>query len=454
MPKKKNLLPFIMIAAITIILAAAFVPAAIAEDQGGADMAIGVNSTGTADRPETDKTADAGGLKNKAAADNPGTMPTATETADRSGESGSVSAETSSTGVSDGKADHPETANNNEEEYEPGFYYTVKKGDTLWSLSKKFYDSEWEWPAMWGQNSNIRNPHLIYPGQRIRLYQKTPPIVARDKEVTPPPTPAEPKEEVRAPEPEEQPPAKKKVAVYYSYPPINKVGFIQKLPEKGFWAKEYIDPYNAGEIFKVEGDARDLLAQGDVVYIRQNGKEPFIIGNTYYIYKPPVPVKHPVTEEYVGHQYLIAGIAEVTATPPGYIVAKITHSFREIGVGDRLMPLDKRPREIEVKDAPNGINCTIICSEDHNEIFGDNTIVFIDKGAKDGIQPGQKLEIYYRQTGELNGNEMKLQPVVYGDLFVLLTRKTTSTAVITRCYKSVQPGASCRTMPAAPGDSS
>jgi len=58
-------------------------------------------------------------------------------------------------------------------DFEPGFYYTVKKGDTLWDLSQKFYDSEWVWPATWAQNKDIKNPHRIYPGQRIRLYQRT-----------------------------------------------------------------------------------------------------------------------------------------------------------------------------------------------------------------------------------------------------------------------------------------
>ena len=57
-------------------------------------------------------------------------------------------------------------------EYETGFYYTVQKGDTLWDLSQKFSDTPWQWPEMWKENSQIANPHLIYPGQRIRLYRR------------------------------------------------------------------------------------------------------------------------------------------------------------------------------------------------------------------------------------------------------------------------------------------
>ncbi|MFK5953410.1 MAG: LysM peptidoglycan-binding domain-containing protein, partial [Desulfobacterium sp.] len=49
----------------------------------------------------------------------------------------------------------------------PVFYYTIQKGDTLWDLSQKFYNSQWVWPGLWEMNHQIKNPHLIYPGNRI-----------------------------------------------------------------------------------------------------------------------------------------------------------------------------------------------------------------------------------------------------------------------------------------------
>ena len=48
--------------------------------------------------------------------------------------------------------------------------YTVKKGDTLWAISRIFLKSPWRWPELWGMNkAEVQNPHLIFPGQVLHL---------------------------------------------------------------------------------------------------------------------------------------------------------------------------------------------------------------------------------------------------------------------------------------------
>ncbi len=318
-------------------------------------------------------------------------------------------------------------------EHEAGFYYTIQKGDTLWDLSDHFFDSPWLWPELWQENDQIPNPHWIYPGERIRLYQKkgsdTFSLTAPETESLAEESSADAEisddaDQEKAAEP-----------VYYLYPSIDQVGFI---------TKDEIKPL--ATIFDIKDNQR-LVDTGDTVYMAydEENAEKLQRGSQFTIYRKLEPTPDKKQNRKLGAQYYIVGRIEITKKEPDYVAGNVVASYRAINVDDFILPYVRRSPRIPITLSPSGIDGRIIISEEHAELLGDHMVAFIDKGSEDDIVPGQQYSIYHRQEGIQNNKKVLYSPIDYGRLIVLHTEKFVSTVLLTQTDYAVAPGATFRT---------
>jgi hypothetical protein len=304
-----------------------------------------------------------------------------------------------------------------ESETESGYYYTIQKGDTLWDLSRRFSGTPWVWPELWEENSDtISNPHLIYPGQKIRLTRLAGGRPARGSTQS-----------------LEQPVA----GIHFYYSLIDQYGFIRKEP---------LTP--EGVIFKSQNSAKNMLSEGDIVYVRPEGNAALNKGQIMTIYRTFNPLIDQKNKELIGTQHLLCGVLEVVQREPQYASARVLKSYRPIEVGDKLMPYQRRSPRIAIQNSQPGIDGRLIMAEEHLNIFAEFHVAFINQGRIHGIRPGQIYSIYDRDEhnfGSLTSPQIISIPVDYGELLVLHVEEGTSTVLVTDSKKEFYDGTRVRT---------
>lgn len=294
-------------------------------------------------------------------------------------------------------------------ETETGFYYTVQEGDTLWDLSQRFSDSPWQWPDLWSKNIKVSNPHLIYPGQKIRLFRRL------DTEKT-----VSESGESELLFSEEEP--------HFFYSSIQNTGFVR------------CDPIvSNGKILKVDGNKK-MIGFGDTVFIRHTESSSFKVGEKYVSYKTIGSIVDNDTGKDLGTQYLLTGVVEINRVEPSFCVAEVVQSYRTIRVNEDLFPYVPRSPRIPLKESVNGLYGKIIGCEKLTRLFGSDTVVFINKGEQDGVKPGQIYNIFYQDTFEIDPitkETAELSPIKLGELMVLHTEPTTSTVLVIRSNREI-----------------
>ncbi|MEJ5358784.1 MAG: LysM domain-containing protein [Desulfobacterales bacterium] len=305
-------------------------------------------------------------------------------------------------------------------ETENGWYYTVQKGDTLWDLSRRFSQGPWVWPELWQENSRIiANPHLIYPGQKLKLARQRLP----------------------RPEPPASPEGASAEGIYYFLSTYDRVGFIRREP---------VPP--TGVITQGRNENRRLLSEGDLLFVQPVGDSPLTPGSWMTVYRTFDPVFSPDKRRLLGTQHLLCGVVEILERGPEFATARLIKSYRPVRAGDRLMPYEKRPLRIPVLPAEPGIDGAFIRAEEEHRMFAEANIAFIDRGRNQGIQVGQIYSVYEPVSldpGFTGGRKIAGPPQDYGEVLVLHVEEETATVLVTDSSREFFAGDRVRTPAAA-----
>ncbi|NOZ26370.1 MAG: LysM peptidoglycan-binding domain-containing protein [Nitrospirae bacterium] len=293
--------------------------------------------------------------------------------------------------------------------------YTVKKGDTLWDITGGKLSDPFQWPSVWKENPKIKNPDLIYPGQRLRL-----PKYMLQKQI-----------DVRLPE--------EKAAERPAVEPAKRMekGAIRIPPRKPFVveadmiaASGYIDADipRVGRVVTTP-DGRTIIGNNDTAYIELYSGTPEK-GKKFYTVRSLGEIKHPSTGMTIGNLIEVTGIIEVTGQEAGYTKARVLKSFVEIQAGDPIdnyYPIESFPL---VKRRTPPVSGTVVASRDLRLISGNFDIVYIDRGSADGVVPGS--------TFNLVSGEKPNRPI--GSIQVISTRPKSAAAIVTKSSTSITRG--------------
>ena len=275
--------------------------------------------------------------------------------------------------------------------------YFVKKGDTLWDISGVFLKQPWLWPKLWRLNPEVSNPHLIYPGEELRLVfdEKGEPMLIRGK----PELKWSPK--VRQQLKEQQPISTLPLHLIAPYLKYDMLATEQQLESSA-----YILSNEEGT--KYSADGLKLFAKGKIN-----------VGHSYAIYKKGDEVIDPESDNSLGFHLILVGTAKAMAsnneeenTPATLYVE---NAKQEIDMGDYVMPINEKlllPSIFMISPVAEGTEGLILKSFSGLREFGKLDVILINRGEEHGITPGNVFTVKRLPPGVIETSD---GPVLYED---------------------------------------
>ena len=320
--------------------------------------------------------------------------------------------------------------------------HTVQRGDTLWDISKLFLTSPWRWPELWGMNlDQIRNPHLIYPGQVLVLVKvdgrATLKVAQAGGEALPNNT-------VKlSPQVRSQTLDNGAIASI----PLNLIGpFLNE-------AVVFDGPElaRAPRIVATQ-EGRVMVSRGETAYVRGelNGVRDF------RLFREPKPLLDPQTREVLGFEGRYVGTAEFRqagnegdgkgkgpVVPSTFTISSVR---LEANVGDRLLPVPQRDLSAYMPHAPKvPVDGRVVSLYGDALSAGQNQIVALNRGVRDGMERGHVLALWRAGSPAVDRTDgqrtrLQLPDERHGLLFVFRVFDRVSYALILSVKDPVHPG--------------
>ncbi|MCW5633157.1 MAG: LysM peptidoglycan-binding domain-containing protein [Rubrivivax sp.] len=319
--------------------------------------------------------------------------------------------------------------------------YTVQRGDTLWGISSIYLKRPWRWPELWGMNlEQIRNPHLIFPGQvlvleklgdraRLAVGQGIPGTVRLSPRVR------------------SETLDNGAIAAI----PLHLIGPF--LAEAAVFETNELD--KAPRIVATQ-EGRVMVSRGETAYVRGD----LAGARDFRLFRELKPLVDPETREILGYEGRYVGTAEMVAAegtmavPGGGGAAiavpatfRVTSSRLEAGVGDRLSPVPQQELVAYVPRSPDKpVDGRIVSIYGDGLKAGQNQVVALNRGSRDGLERGHVLALW--RAGRMavdtttpgQRTAMRLPDERHGLLFVFRTFERVSYALILNVQDPVEAG--------------
>jgi hypothetical protein len=322
------------------------------------------------------------------------------------------------------------------------YSHTVRRGDTLWGVCDTYFQNPYQWPRIWSYNPQVKNPHWIYPGDEIRLRQGAPPTSGNVGANVPPPLP------------------------YTSPNGMNLVDRRRQVPNDTVFLRDqgWIHDQTDDVWGDITGAADDkmFLSQFDQVYLHIEKGHDVKLGEELTVFRP-------LHTAAAGAIVQINGTVRINQWNEKERVARaqIVESLNVIERGAKIGPVVRSFQVVPPKRNEADVQARVLAAVHPNEFWGQNQLVFINKGEDAGLRVGNRLFIIRRgdawrqslvtpsagyrvspddekpmppmeQTPGSRKDEQSYPDEVVGELRVVAVKKDTATCLVTQARREIE----------------